>query len=300
MTGALAFSLNWVTEALVYVKGGAMLSRIHPDGGQRAGKRGRRRRRQQLNAPEQQPTSGHACHAPYAAPLPSPQAASSCRGWRWWACPRPTPASRVRSRGRRLRRQRGSSPSPVPLPPMPPAPDERLFTRGPAAPLPPPGLLVSRLSPMAAGSGIPHMRSWINGVDVPRCVAPMTLMVTRRGASGGGGVGGRAPCHERCRRRRPQLRGAPRRPRPTGAHTPRRRQVKSVGVTLAIASGLVAGKEGPYIQCGGILGYMTGCLGNAWARRCGALGQGSEARARRRRAWARQDSSGGPCGCAAC
>jgi len=53
---------------------------------------------------------------------------------------------------------------------------------------------------MAAGSGIPHMRSYINGVDVPTCVAPLTLFV------------------------------------------------KCVGVTLAIASGLVAGKEGPYIQ----------------------------------------------------
>jgi hypothetical protein len=62
------------------------------------------------------------------------------------------------------------------------------------------GLLISRLSPMAAGSGIPAMRSWINGVDVPRCVAPSTLAV------------------------------------------------KAVGVALAIAAGLVAGKEGPYIQ----------------------------------------------------
>ncbi|KAI8476262.1 MAG: chloride channel [Monoraphidium minutum] len=132
MTGALAFSLNWVTEALVYVKGGAMLSRIHPDGG---------------------------FFLPWLALVGVSSAYAGMAG-----------------------------------------------------------LLVSRLSPMAAGSGIPHMRSWINGVDVPRCVAPMTLMV------------------------------------------------KSVGVTLAIASGLVAGKEGPYIQCGGILGYLTGCLGNAWAR----------------------------------
>ncbi|KIZ02077.1 hypothetical protein MNEG_5882 [Monoraphidium neglectum] len=81
------------------------------------------------------------------------------------------------------------------------------------------GLLISRLSPMAAGSGIPAMRSWINGVDVPRCVAPSTLAV------------------------------------------------KAVGVALAIAAGLVAGKEGPYIQCGGIISYLVGCSADACIRR---------------------------------
>lgn len=55
---------------------------------------------------------------------------------------------------------------------------------------------------MAAGSGIPQMRTWIDGVDVPRCMSPLTLFV------------------------------------------------KGVGVMLAIASGMVAGKEGPYIQVG--------------------------------------------------
>ncbi|KAG2484944.1 hypothetical protein HYH03_016330 [Edaphochlamys debaryana] len=80
------------------------------------------------------------------------------------------------------------------------------------------GLLVTRIAPVAAGSGVPQMKAWINGVTVPGAVAPTTLVV------------------------------------------------KGVGVTLSIAAGLVAGKEGPFIHCGGILGFLTAQGGSAAAR----------------------------------
>ncbi|KAG2427060.1 hypothetical protein HXX76_012576 [Chlamydomonas incerta] len=84
------------------------------------------------------------------------------------------------------------------------------------------GAAVTRLAPIAAGSGVPQMKAWINGVSVPGAVSPLTLLV------------------------------------------------KGVGVTLSIAAGLVAGKEGPYIHSGGILGYMTAQGGRLAVKRWAA------------------------------
>lgn len=55
-----------------------------------------------------------------------------------------------------------------------------------------------------------------------------------------------------------------------GAVSPRTLLVKAGGVAFAIASGLIAGKEGPFIFSRGILGVLVGKAGAALARRCAA------------------------------
>ncbi|KAL6757315.1 chloride channel, partial [Haematococcus lacustris] len=76
------------------------------------------------------------------------------------------------------------------------------------------GAMGSFLSPQAAGSGIPDIQAYLNGIKIPNLLTIRTLVA------------------------------------------------KSVGVCFAIASGLVAGKEGPFIHIGAIIGGGVSSLGS--------------------------------------
>ncbi len=125
------------------------------------------------------------------------------------------------------------------------------------------------------------MQAWINGVSVPGVVAPLTLVV-------------RTPCptcveqhfslfissavvapltHVPKARVRPPTYATPL-PQAwingvsvPGVVAPLTLAVKMLGVTLSIAAGLVAGKEGPYIHSGGMLGVLVSQAGTSLARR---------------------------------
>ena len=100
------------------------------------------------------------------------------------------------------------------------------------------------------------MKAYLNGVEVPGAVEARTLL----GAEGLQGS------------RVAEGNGGERRRRATTAceqykTTPSAPAVKALGVTFVIASGMIAGKEGPYIHSGGILGVLIGGIGAAAARR---------------------------------
>ena len=80
------------------------------------------------------------------------------------------------------------------------------------------GGLVSFVEPLAAGSGIPELKTYLNGVHLPNLLKMKTLVA------------------------------------------------KLVGIMFSIGAGLIAGKEGPFVHGGGVVGSGIGQMG------CRALG----------------------------
>eukprot|EP01023_Acetabularia_acetabulum_P017781 TRINITY_DN1891_c0_g1_i13.p1 TRINITY_DN1891_c0_g1~~TRINITY_DN1891_c0_g1_i13.p1 ORF type:complete len:840 (-),score=163.15 TRINITY_DN1891_c0_g1_i13:115-2634(-) len=76
------------------------------------------------------------------------------------------------------------------------------------------GCLVSFVSPLAAGSGIPELKTYLNGIHIRGLLKLKTLIA------------------------------------------------KLVGVMFSIAGGLIAGKEGPFVHGGGIVGGGLGAMGS--------------------------------------
>lgn len=76
------------------------------------------------------------------------------------------------------------------------------------------GSLVSFVEPLAAGSGIPEMKTYLNGLHMDGLMCIRTLLA------------------------------------------------KLVGVVFSISAGLVAGKEGPFVHGGGIIGGGVASMGS--------------------------------------
>jgi chloride channel 7 len=76
------------------------------------------------------------------------------------------------------------------------------------------GSLVSFVAPLAAGSGIPEMKTYLNGIHLDGLMCLRTLLA------------------------------------------------KLVGVVFSISAGLVAGKEGPFVHGGGIIGGGVASMGS--------------------------------------
>eukprot|EP00670_Eutreptiella_braarudii_P001902 CAMPEP_0174301656 /NCGR_PEP_ID=MMETSP0809-20121228/59169_1 /TAXON_ID=73025 ORGANISM="Eutreptiella gymnastica-like, Strain CCMP1594" /NCGR_SAMPLE_ID=MMETSP0809 /ASSEMBLY_ACC=CAM_ASM_000658 /LENGTH=1016 /DNA_ID=CAMNT_0015407439 /DNA_START=40 /DNA_END=3090 /DNA_ORIENTATION=+ len=83
----------------------------------------------------------------------------------------------------------------------------------------PAGFLVSMISPLAAGSGIPELKVFLNGVRLPGLLGLKTFAA------------------------------------------------KMVGIVFTISSGIIAGKEGPFVHGGGIVGGGLGAMGSDWISR---------------------------------
>ncbi|CAI5495414.1 unnamed protein product [Closterium sp. Naga37s-1] len=89
------------------------------------------------------------------------------------------------------------------------------------------------VAPAAAGSGIPEVRAYLNGVDMPQVLSPLTLLVKILGSMGAE-AGGLALGKE----------GGP-----SGAHR---------GSMGAEAGGLALGKEGPLVHIGAAIAALFG------------------------------------------
>ena len=83
----------------------------------------------------------------------------------------------------------------------------------------PAGFLVSMISPLAAGSGIPELKVFLNGIRLPGLLSLKTFLA------------------------------------------------KMVGIVFTISSGIIAGKEGPFVHGGGIVGGGLGTMGSDWIGR---------------------------------
>ena len=112
------------------------------------------------------------------------------------------------------------------------------------------GALVSFVEPLAAGSGVAEVKTYLNGIHIRGL-----LTVGGRGAGGEGWstAAARARAH------------------PPALHQIRTLVAKLAGVVFAIGGGLIAGKEGPFVHGGGIVGGGVAAAGSATLSR--ALGR---------------------------
>ncbi|KAK9816592.1 hypothetical protein WJX72_002361 [[Myrmecia] bisecta] len=99
------------------------------------------------------------------------------------------------------------------------------------------GSLVSFVEPLAAGSGIPEMKTYLNGVHIKGLLAVRTLIA------------------------------------------------KLMGVVFTISAGMIAGKEGPFVHGGGIVGGGIGAMGSQTLTQLSGWLFGGRFKARFSRRW---------------
>jgi H+/Cl- antiporter ClcA len=134
------------------------------------------------------------------------------------------------------------------------------------------------LAPVACGSGIHHIKATLNGIRVPGALSLRTLAVKLAGATRA------CPCARAFARRRSStlpLRMLPShalaRTRPSCARAHPSPRPRLAGITLVVASGLPAGREGPMVQIGAcVAAAILGC----YRRVLGALDVSPSAQAR--------------------
>ena len=101
------------------------------------------------------------------------------------------------------------------------------------------GSLVSFVEPLAAGSGIAEIKTYLNGIHIKGLLAVGLLRPIK------------SPCRARCWHRLSD-----------NALQVRTLVAKLIGVVFSISAGLVAGKEGPFVHGGGIVGGGIGAMGS--------------------------------------
>ena len=135
------------------------------------------------------------------------------------------------------------------------------------------GGLVSFVEPLAAGSGIPEVKTYLNGVHIKGLLTIRWVGAVKGAGTGDGGSGVCAcaphpltapPPH------RTPTHNPPAPPPPPNLIVGRTLVTKLSGITFSIAAGLIAGKEGPFVHGGGIVGGGIGGMGSQTITQVGA------------------------------